>query len=354
MRSRYRPPAWRAGSQPPWAAKGEWGPGSHMVRRLFAFLFFLVLGGTLLGAIIATGFASLTGPNRWVVVGITLAALVGFGFTARWMFRRTWQPVGELIDATRRLGEGETGVRVRSRGRGPLFAVNDSFNRMAEGIEAEDERRRRLLADLSHEMRTPLTVVRGEIEAVLDGLHPPEQLSNVIDEVDLMDRLLDDLRVLALTEAGRLQLNTEPCDLQQIIDDVLASFASSIETHQIEVDLDGEDLPEVRADPHRIHQVLTNLISNAIQQMSEGGTLGIKAEANSNQAIISVTDTGPGISPSRLEHIFERFVKGGDSAGTGLGLSIARDLVEAHGGTISAANRSGAGAELVVRLPLNT
>lgn len=324
-----------------------------MFRRLFGFLFFLVLGGAALGAVIATGFASMSGADRWIVVGVTLLALVGFAMTARWMFRRTWQPVGELIDATGRLGEGEVGVRIRSRGRGPLSAVSASFNRMAERIEAEDERRRRLLADLSHELRTPLTVIRGEIEAVLDGLHPAGNLSNVVDEVDLMERLLDDLRVLALAEAGRLQLNREPCDLGRLIEDVVSSFSSSIESHGIGLDISiGNFLPEITADPHRLHQVLSNVVANAIRQMADGGTLGVSLRAERNELVVEVADTGPGIPEDRLENIFERFVKGGDSAGTGLGLSISRDLVEAHGGTMTATNRPDGGALFVLHLPV--
>lgn len=328
-----------------------WRPGRHMLRRIFGFILFLVLGGSLIGAVVATGLASLSGGERWVVVGVTVVAFVGFAYTARWMFTRTVAPVGELIDATRRLGEGEAGVRVTSRGRGPMSAVTASFNRMAEGIEDEDERRRRLLADLSHELRNPLTVIRGEIEAVLDGLHQPDQLSNVIDEVDLMERLLDDLRLLALTEAGRLQLDREQCDISHLVGDVVSSFSASLERHGIGVQLDTGNAGEMWVDAHRLHQVLSNLISNAIQQMPGGGVLEVSARRTGKTLDIEIADTGPGIPEDRLAHIFDRFVKGGDSVGTGLGLSIARDLVEAHDGTIEALNRDGGGAAFLVRLP---
>lgn len=233
-----------------------------------------------------------------------------------------------------------------------MSAVATSFNRMAEGIEEEDERRRRLLADLSHELRSPLTVIRGEIEAVLDGLHDPHQLGNVIDEVELMERLLDDLRLLALTEAGRLQLDRQPCDITNLIRDVVSSFSASLDRHEIEVRVDTDgSAGEVWADPHRLHQVLSNLMSNAMRQMPDGGLLEILATRSGPDLEITVSDSGPGIPEERLQHIFDRFVKGGDSVGTGLGLSIARDLVEAHGGRIEARNRPNAGAIFTVRLP---
>jgi two-component system sensor histidine kinase BaeS len=323
-----------------------------MFRRIVGFVFFLFLIGALIGGVIVTGFAALRGGHRLIVLGLIVLALVGFGTFARRMFGRSWAPVGELIDATRRLGEGETGVRIETRAPGPFGAVGASFNRMASRLEEEDERRRRLLADLGHELRTPLTVIRGEIEAVLDGLHEPQSLSHVIDEVELMERLLEDLRVLALAEAGRLQLHKEPTDIEDLIGEVIASFASALETQGVRPELDVQpDMAEVEVDHHRLHQVLANLVSNAINHMPEGGRLTVKAHQEQGSVVIEVSDTGPGIPEDRLEHIFERFVKAGDSGGTGLGLSIARDLVQAHEGSITAANQPGGGAVLTIRLP---
>jgi two-component system sensor histidine kinase BaeS len=224
---------------------------------------------------------------------------------------------------------------------------------MAARLEEEDERRRRLLADLGHELRTPLTVIRGEIEAVIDGLHDPSQLSNVIDEVELMERLLEDLRVLTLAEAGRLQLHREPTEVESVAGDVIASFAAPIEANHIQAVVSVEpEVGEVDVDPYRLRQVVSNLVSNALNQMPDGGRLDVTARAEGAGVIIEVADTGPGIPPDRLERVFERFVKSGDSTGSGLGLSIARDLVEAHGGTITAANRPEGGAVFTIDLPL--
>ena len=346
-------PSWGREGGPPWAQYGGgagWGPGRKIFRRLIGLVFFLVLTGGLIGGVIVNGVA---GGHRWIVSGVMVLVLILIATFARRTFGRSWAPVGDLIDATRRLGEGESGVRIETRGPGPFGAIGASFNRMAVRLEEEDERRRRLLADLGHELRTPLTVIRGEIEAVLDGLHQPESLSYVIDEVELMERLLEDLRVLALAEAGRLQLHREQTDVEELLNDVVASFTSAMEANGVRSVLNVEsDIAEIEVDHHRIHQVLANLASNAITQMAEGGTLTINARQDQAALVIEVSDTGPGISEDRLEHIFERFVKAGDSAGTGLGLSIARDLIEAHGGNLSAANAAGGGAVFTIRLPV--
>ena len=323
-----------------------------MLRRMIGLFFALVVIGTLIGAIVATGFTALRGTGRWLVIGATLLVIIVIGFGVRLMFRRTWAPVGELIDATQRLGNGESGVRLKTRRPGPLTAVSASFNRMAESLEAEDEHRRRFIADIGHELRTPMTVIRGEIEAVLDGVHPPESLGNVIDEVDLIDRLLDDLRVLAMTEAGRLRLEPEPTDVADVVHDVLASYSGRLDaqgvTHRV---ITARDVSEVAVDPHRMHQVLSNLVRNALDQMPDGGELDVAVRNEQGATLIEFSDTGPGIDEANANSMFERFVRATDSGGTGLGLSISRDLVEAHGGTLTAANSPDGGAVFTIRLP---
>jgi signal transduction histidine kinase len=309
--------------------------------------------GPLVGVFMSGMFGGFQGPRRFIFAGLALLVLVGIILFARNRFGRSWRPIGQLIDATRRLGDGESGVRIPITEPGPLAAVSGSFNRMAARLEEEDERRRRLLADLGHELRTPLTVIRGEIEAVIDGLHDPSQLSNVIDEVDLMERLLEDLRVLTLAEAGRLQLHREPTDVESVVGDVISSFSTPIVAQRVQAVMSVEPaIGEIDVDPYRLRQVLSNLVSNALNQMPNGGRLEVGAAGAGGRIRIQVADTGPGIPPDRLEHVFERFVKSGDSTGSGLGLSIARDLVEAHGGTIAAANRPEGGAVFTIDLPL--
>ncbi len=319
---------------------------------MFAILLVLVLLGPIVGFFLSRLFFVLRAPHRWVLGGFLVLALLTVVVIAGSRFGRSWRPVGDLIDATRRLGDGETGVRIPITQPGPLAAVSGSFNRMAARLEEEDERRRRLLADLGHELRTPLTVIRGEIEAVIDGLHDPQDLSRAIDEIGLMERLLEDLRVLTLTEAGRLQLHPEPTDVGTIVDDVVTSYTSALGDREVttEIEID-HSLEEIDIDPYRMRQVLSNLVSNALNQMHHGGTLTVRALRNQTSVVVEVADTGPGIPDDRLEQVFQRFAKSSDSTGSGLGLSIARDLVEAHGGTITAANRAEGGAMFTITLP---
>jgi len=325
---------------PGWS--GEWGPGRHIGRGIFGFVFFLLVMSAIVGGLIAW----VATPNRWAFLVVGLLVIGAFGLVMRTVFRRTWAPVSDLVDATTQLGDGDTSVRMSTRGPGPWSGVISSFNTMAERLEEEDERRRRLLADLGHEMRTPLSVIQGEIEAVLDGVHPPESLRNVVDEVGLMGRLLEDLRTLALAEAGQLKLLVEPTDICQLTEDVVASFATIISSQNVTTDLTTSFASDVEVDPHRLHQVVANLVANALNQMPDGGVLEVTVEG----AIITVADTGPGLPVDQLETVFERFQKSSDSKGSGLGLSIARDLVEAHGGTLKAGNRPDGGAVFEVEL----
>ena len=319
------------------------GPGRRIGMRIFGFLFFLLFLSAIVGGLIAWVLA----PGRGWFLLVGFLVIVAIALVMRRAFRRSWAPVSDLIDATTRLGEGDTGVRMSSATRGPWAAVTSSFNAMAKRLEDEDEQRRRLLADLGHELRTPLTVIRGEIEAVIDGVHQPESLENVVDEIELMDRLLEDLRTLAITEAGQLELQTEPTDLGQLVSETVSSF-TTVMAHQAvvaSVAIDGSGVS--RVDPHRIHQVIANLVNNALAQMPSGGLLVVNVIGTT----ITVADTGAGVPPDDLDAIFDRFSKASDSAGSGLGLSIARDLVVAHGGTIAAANRGEGGAVFTVTLP---
>lgn len=323
-----------------------------MFRRVIGFVFFLVLAGMVIGAVVATGVAALSGSERWLIVVATVVVVLLFAFVARRMFRRNLAPVGRLIEATRRLGEGDHAVRLEIPRPGPVAAVFASFNKMAERLEEENVRRRRLLADIGHELRTPMTVIRGEVEAVLDGMHPADSLSNVVDEIDLIDRLLDDLRLLSMAEAGTLRLVTEPTDLGDLVHAVVASFSGLAASQAVDMDVDvAPGVPEIDVDPHRIHQVVSNLVANALSQMPQGGRLELGISANGDEVTILVDDTGPGLADDDVERVFDRFVRSSDSTGTGLGLSISRDLVDAHGGTITAANRAAGGARFTVVLP---
>ncbi len=345
----------------------DWGPpgrgtpgpygrasGGRIFRRVMGFMAILILTAAVTGAVVATGLAALEGGERWVVVGLVVVLFVAFGLFLRRQMTRTWAPVGELLDATQKLADGDAAVRIQRRDRSPFGRVAESFNVMAARLEEEETRRRRLLADLGHELRTPLTVIRGEIEAVLDGLHPPDSLSGVVDEVTLMERLLEDLRLLSIAEAGQLRLEYESVDIGNLVKDCVASFASVHESQGIDVVIEEpKRSASIEADPYRIHQVLSNLISNANKAMQDGGRLLITVEDLFDEVVVEVADSGQGIPDDQLDRIFDRFATAAGTAGSGLGLSIARDLVEAHGGNLSARNHDGGGAVFVVTLPVS-
>ncbi|MGH9051651.1 MAG: HAMP domain-containing sensor histidine kinase [Acidimicrobiia bacterium] len=355
----HGPPWWPEGEPwPPRAGLGAaaWGGwGRRMFRKAAFFAVLVLLGAVASGAVLAAGLAGLAGGDRAVAVAATLLVLGGFIFLAGTAFRTMWGSVGRLIASAGRLADGDYGVRVESSGPPPIRAVIRSFNQMAARLDQADERRRRLLADLSHELRNPLSIIQGSLEALLDGVHPPdrEHLASLLEETRVMGGLLEDLRTLALAEAGRLPLHREPTGPGVLISEAVAAFRPQAEAAGVEVVIEvPADLPPVEVDPARIRAVIANLVGNALRYMPEGGRLTVRAGLEEGWLRIAVEDTGPGISEERLDSVFERFVKSDDSTGSGLGLTIARDLVEAHGGQIRARSRPGAGSLFEFTLPI--
>jgi signal transduction histidine kinase len=226
---------------------------------------------------------------------------------------------------------------------------------MVERLEVDEGQRRSLLADVSHELRTPLTVISGNLEAMVDGVHPADaaHLTAILDETRVMGRLIDDLRTVALSEAGTLTLHREPTDPDVLIDEVVRSFEAAAGTARVTVTAEvPEDLPIMDVDPVRLREVLANLVGNAIRHTPAGGSVVIRGHVTGNQLELRVADTGPGIDAAVLPHVFDRFVKGAGSTGSGLGLAIARHLVSAHGGTLEVEATASAGTTFRATLPL--
>jgi len=215
--------------------------------------------------------------------------------------------------------------------------------RVSHRLGAEDRLRRQLMADVAHELRTPLAILQGRIEGLLDGVYARDdlRLEELLDETRHLSRLVEDLRTIANAEAGALELRKEATDIAELIRESAASFESPI-------DVQVRDLPLIIVDPVRIREVLLNLLSNALQHAKE---VTIRAHAEPRNVIIEVIDHGAGIAPEDLPRIFDRFTKGAKSHGSGLGLAISRDLVNAHGGTIQAQSRVGEGTTITVALP---
>jgi signal transduction histidine kinase len=226
---------------------------------------------------------------------------------------------------------------------------------MTTRLQVNEEQRRHLLADVAHELRTPLAVVRGNLEAMLDGVYPRDDthLVPILEETAHMTRLLDDLRTLSLAEAGTLRLHREPTDLTALIADVAAAFSARATAAGIALLAPAASLPDLDVDSLRVREVLENLIANALRYTPNGGSIRIDAAPTptAGTVAISVADTGTGIAPDQLPHIFERFTKSADSGGSGLGLAIARRLVEAHGGEIQAESTPGRGTTIRFTLP---
>ncbi|MBC8075517.1 MAG: two-component sensor histidine kinase, partial [Chloroflexales bacterium] len=271
-----------------------------------------------------------------------------------------------------------------------LDMLAGSFNRMADALVAADKQRRQLTADVAHELRTPLTIIKGQLEGIQDGVYAPspERVAGLLERTDLLERLIEDLRLLALSEAGQLQLFPEAVEVDQLLDDAADSFAAQAHERGVLLDIRVEpDLPELQADPQRIGQVLTNLVGNALRYTLAGGVVTLHAFIDHGQQsvdraamvsllpapgkehsalgtqhsalVIEVSDTGQGIAPEDLPHIFDRFWRADrsrtrTSGGTGLGLAIARQIVEAHGGRVWATSDVGRGTTVSFSLPLDT
>ena len=352
------PQWWPEGENwPPRGGRGNeaWsGFGRRIFKVFLVFLTFLVVVAALIGALIAVSVAEVESSGRLGVVLATMGVLIAAIWLLRRAVRRTWRPVRDLMGAAGRLADGDYSARVSERSSPSLRAVTSSFNSMATRLEEADEQRRRLMSDLGHELRTPLAVIRGEIEAVIDGVREggPEHMASMLDEVEVLERLIEDLRVLTLSEAGKLPLQTEQANLMKVVEEVASSYRPVALNSSVEILVEAPTtVPEIEMDPVRIRQALANLVVNSIKAMSGGGRVTIEVKVDDERLIIGVADTGSGIDPEQLEEVFDRFVKSEDSPGSGLGLSIARGLVKAHGGDMEVVDSGPEGTTVSMWLP---
>ena len=264
-------------------------------------------------------------------------------------------PLGDLVDAAQRVEAGDLDLHVRPRGARELRGLARAFNSMLDRLRQNEIQRRQLLADVTHELRTPVAVLQGNLEAIADGVYPAdaEHLGPLLEETRLLSRLIDDLRTLSLAESGVLELHHEPTDLGVLAGEVVAAFRTQAESGGVDLRADvPDDVPLAEVDPLRLREVLINLTANALRHTPPGGEVRIAVAATAGELHFSVTDTGAGIAPEDLPHIFERFYKTADSTGSGLGLAIARNLVLAHGGKIEAESAEGHGTTIRFSLPI--
>jgi len=299
-----------------------------------------------------------------LVVALVLGAL---------LVRSITRPLQQLTDASRTIAAGDLDTRVSVRSHDEVGQLADAFNLMAADLARAEKARRHQTADVAHELRTPLTVIQGALEAMLDGVYPTdrENLQAALAQTHTLSRLVEDLRLLALADAGQLYLHTAPLDLVPFLREM-------VETHQIQAQERGIDLaletpaslPLVEADRDRLAQVMGNLLSNALRYVSEGGHVTVRAEAQGpvlsgaegsgaegREVIVAVADDGPGVPSEDLPHLFERFWRGDRArrratGGSGLGLTIARELARAHGGRLWAESVEGEGSTFAFALPV--
>ncbi len=277
------------------------------------------------------------------------------------MSRRILAPVKSLASAAVLLGKGDFRQRVQIRDKGELGQLADTFNSMASDLERAEQLRRNMVADIAHELRTPLSNIRGYLEAVRDGIKKPDAdtIGSLQEEASLLSRLVDDLQELSLAEAGELTLVRSEEDVAGLVRQAVTAVEgqSSAKGLSLAVEL-SDNLLTVNVDSHRIGQVLRNLFENAIAHTGTGGTITVAARQLEGYVEVSVIDTGEGIPPEDLPNIFERFYRVDKSrtratGGSGLGLTIVKRLIEAHGCTIEAYSEPGKGSRFTFTLPVS-
>ena len=366
---RPRPPWWPADE--PWPPARRHRPWRRFGCAIALVILLGVAGLIAIAASLAGSIAAAPGPGghllRFAAAVAAILVLLGLVRGGR-AFRGSSLILDDLVEQAAKVEAGDYAARVEPTGRvaPPVRDLVRGFNTMAARLEADETQRRRLLADVTHELRTPLTVIAGNVEAILDGVHPADEahLGAILDETRVLDRLIDDLRTLALSEAGSLSLHREPTDLDVLLAEVVTSFGAAAETAGVALGASVDhDVPLLDVDPVRLREVLVNLVSNALRHTPRGGRVQLAARmapgdaarstSGARTAEITVTDTGAGIDPALLPHVFERFARGADSTGMGLGLAIARGLVELHGGTIAAASGPAGGTTITIRLPIS-
>jgi len=302
--------------------------------------------------------------SLWLAALATAAAGLLISILLR---RQVTRPLQQLDDATRKIAEGDLNERLQVRSTDEFGRLARSFNEMAASLQASEETKKRMIADIAHELRTPISAVRSALEALRDRLVEPTQetFTSLHNRVLLLARLVGDLHQLALADAGQLSIHPAPTSLQAIVNGIVETIGVQAEDAGLRLSASIEpDLPLLHVDSHRIEQVLLNLLANAIRHTPEGGEIRVSAERLGDEVDVAVCDTGSGLTPVDLPHVFDRFYRADvarspvrdmthpeEAAGAGLGLSIAKALVEAHGGRIWVENRPEGGACFRFALP---
>ncbi|MCS7197802.1 MAG: ATP-binding protein [Candidatus Bipolaricaulota bacterium] len=291
--------------------------------------------------------------------GVALVIALGLGVL---FVRRLARPLTELRLAAEQISQGRLEPRVHITSNDELGRLGETFNQMAKSLQRSEQLRRQLILDIAHELRNPLMTQQSHLELLLDNVvqPSPQHLQTIYEQNLLLGRLVRDLQLLALADAGELQIVRIPTPMRELLQKIIAQVQPTLEEKKLSLEPDiADDLPTLAVDPQRIEQVLLNILDNACRYTPPGGTIRLSAYKENAVVHMSVRDEGPGIAPEDLPHIFERFYRGDKSrarfsGGTGLGLAIAKALIEAHGGHIWAENLPDGGACFHFTLPLSS
>lgn len=301
--------------------------------------------GIVRGILVPIGMISIILAMFLVVAAILLA-------------RRFVNPLADVIYAARQVANGNLGTRIPTKGQRDLRSLSESFNEMAASLERSDRQRRDMLADIAHELRTPLSVIRGRLEGIVDGVYSESgpQVSMALEQTYMLGRLVDDLHLLTLAETRQLPFDKQSVDLGNVIERVLAMFSAEAKEKNISLSFREKDGDlSVLVDAQRFEQVLSNLIGNSLRYIPQGGKVWVTVQGTPGDVRIAVNDNGSGLPEEDLPFIFDRFwrkekSRSRVSGGTGLGLAIAKQLVAAQGGTIEARNLPEGGLQVVITL----
>jgi len=292
--------------------------------------------------------------NRLLLFGGILAGVVALVLGIV-LARRATAPARELTRTARALAAGERSERVEFEGPDEFGEMGRAFNSMADSIEEEDRLRRAFAADVAHELRTPLAILRTQMEGIQDGVVEPSSpaLASLLEETLRLSRLVADLELLASADAAGFSLVRQPVELRPLLEGAAQEFAGPYEAEDVALRTDLSNV-RVEVDPTRIRQVATNLLSNALKFTPSGGEVVLALRVEADRAIIRVSDTGPGIPADEVTHVFDRFFRGRDvrAGGSGIGLTVARELVRAHGGDIQITSEPAQGTTFTVSLPM--
>ncbi|MDP2730820.1 MAG: ATP-binding protein [Dehalococcoidales bacterium] len=317
-----------------------------------------MMGGMMGGAVneAALEFIKNLGRTLWFVglLGVSLALLLGWLLT-----RQIVAPLGEITTAVHHVAKGDLSHKVKVRGSNELTDLGESFNKMAETLNRDRELRQNMVADIAHELSTPLSVLQANIEAMQDGVieASPENLASLHQETYMLGRLIDDLRMLSLVESGQLEFHPGVTALEKLSARVIEGMQPGFASKNVELALEAADTGlQLLVDSDRIEQVIRNLLSNAYQYTPEGGRVTLEITTDSEGVVVSVSDTGEGIAAEDLPHVFERFYRVDRSrtrrtGGSGLGLAIVKQLVEAQGGQVWATSQVTKGSVFSFRFP---